>query len=78
MQSRQVVIYTRAHCGLCDDAVRLVRELGFEPELIDIDHDESLRSQFNTCVPVVAIDGRVRFRGRISPVLLRRQLTSPS
>jgi hypothetical protein len=25
-------------------------------------------------VPVVAIDGRVRFRGRVDPVLLRRIL----
>jgi hypothetical protein len=26
-------------------------------------------------VPVVEIDGRIRFRGRVEPVLLRRLLT---
>ena len=25
-----------------------------------------------TCVPVVAIDGKIRFRGRVDAVLLRR------
>ena len=29
---------------------------------------------YNECVPVVFVDGRERFRGRIDPVLLRRLL----
>jgi hypothetical protein len=42
------------------------------PRLVDIDADKALRSRFDTCVPVVEIDGRVRFRGKIEPRLLRR------
>jgi glutaredoxin len=67
-----VVIYTRERCGLCDEAIRLVRRWGLEPQLRDIDGDEQLRAQFDTCVPVVEVDGKIRFRGRVNEVLLRR------
>lgn len=65
-------IYTRAGCHLCDDAERLLRRYGFEPRLVDIDSDPALVEKFTQCVPVVEIDGRVRFRGRVNEVLLRR------
>lgn len=68
----QVVIYTRNGCHLCDDAIALVKSYGLAPELIDVDAEESLRERFNECVPVVEIDGKIRFRGRVDPVLLRR------
>ena len=42
------------------------------PIEIDIDADPALRSRFSTCIPVVEIDGKLRFRGRINEVLLRR------
>jgi glutaredoxin len=69
-----VVLYTRQGCHLCDDAHELLRRFGLTPELVDIDADPQLQAQFDTCVPVVAIDGKVRFRGRINEVLLRRIL----
>jgi hypothetical protein len=47
---------------------------GLAPLCIDIDTDPALRAEFDTCVPVVEIDGRVRFRGRVDEVLLRRLL----
>ncbi len=70
-----VVLYTRAECGLCDEArelLALYRE--YLPPLVevDIDADPQLVKQFGTCVPVIEIDGRVRFRGRVSELLLRR------
>jgi glutaredoxin len=68
----QVVLYTRASCHLCEEAQRLLNEFGLSPKLVDIDADEELQKRFDTCVPVVEIDGRVRFRGRVEPVLLRR------
>ncbi|MBI1247684.1 glutaredoxin family protein [bacterium] len=69
-----VVIYTRQGCHLCEDAERLVRSLVSDCKLIDIDRDSELRQKFNTCVPVVEINGKVRFRGRVEPLLLRRTL----
>jgi glutaredoxin len=68
----QVVLYTRKGCHLCEEAHRLLSEIGLSPKLVDIDQDEDLKNRFDTCVPVVEIDGRVRFRGRIEPRLLRR------
>jgi glutaredoxin len=68
----KVVLYTRVGCHLCDDALALLRQYGLEPQLIDIDADPALLKQFNECAPVVEIDGKVRFRGRINEVLLSR------
>lgn len=69
-----VVLYTRSGCHLCDDALELLRQHGLQPVLVDIDADPELRDRFHTCVPVVEIDGQVRFRGRVNGVLLRRLL----
>ncbi|HEX2477177.1 MAG TPA: glutaredoxin family protein [Lacipirellulaceae bacterium] len=73
--SPHVVLYTRAGCHLCEDARRVLEEHGLALTCVDIDADPELRERFDTCVPVVEIEGRVRFRGRIEPVLLRRLLT---
>lgn len=69
-----VVIYTRNGCHLCEDAEALVRAHGLTPQMVDVDADALLCEQFDTCVPVVEIDGKIRFRGRVEPVLLRRLL----
>jgi glutaredoxin len=68
----RVVLYTRRGCHLCDDAQALLEAHGLLPECVDIDKDAALRERFDTCVPVVEIDGRIRFRGRVDPLLLRR------
>lgn len=70
----EVVLYTRQGCCLCDDAHALLLRFGITPRMVDIDHDPALREKFTTCVPVVEIDGKVRFRGRVNEVLLRRLL----
>ncbi len=68
----KIILYTRRDCLLCTEAAELLTEHGMQPELVDIDADPRLRAQFDSCVPVVEIDGKIRFRGRIDPVLLRR------
>ena len=73
-----VVLYTRAGCHLCDDAKELLEAHRIAPECIDIDADPALRERFDTCVPVVEFDGKIRFRGRVDPVLLRRLLAQRS
>ena len=59
---------------MCDVAQQTLVEHGLRPKMIDIDCDETLFKQFNECVPVVEIDGKVRFRGKVDPVLLKRLL----
>ena len=69
-----VILYTRKQCHLCEEAYRLLTKNGLKPECIDIDENPDLLEQFNTCVPVVEINGKVRFRGHVNEVLLRRIL----
>jgi glutaredoxin len=76
MTMPEVVLYTRAGCHLCDDAKALLERHGLVPTLVDVDADPRLRSQYDQCVPVVVIDGKERFRGRIDPRLLRRLLSA--
>ena len=70
-----VTLYTRQGSHLCDDAQALLLRHGLHPQLVDIDADSALRERYNECVPVVEINGRERFRGRINEVLLMRVLT---
>jgi hypothetical protein len=48
---------------------------GLRPSVVNIDDAPTLRERFDTCVPVVEFDGKIRFRGHVDPVLLRRLLT---
>ena len=70
----RAVLYAREGCHLCDDAELLLLQHGLVPEIVDIDRNDDLKSRFGMSVPVVEIDGRVRFRGRVNRVLLRRIL----
>lgn len=71
-----VVLYTRAGCHLCDEAAQTLRDHGLTAERVDVDAHPALRERYNECVPVVEIDGKVRFRGRIDAVLLRRLIAA--
>lgn len=68
-------VLTRKQCRLCDDAVAVL--LSFQDalptiEIVEIDSDNQLVRQFGESVPVVEIDGRIRFRGNVQPLLLKR------
>jgi glutaredoxin len=75
-----VRLYTRAGCHLCDDAWALLEEArerhGFNLEAVDVDTDPELAARYGLEVPVVEVNDKVRFRGRINPILLRRLLES--
>ncbi|MCI0381082.1 MAG: glutaredoxin family protein [Gemmataceae bacterium] len=74
----QLIMYTRHQCPLCDEAWRLLEEnrnlYGYRLEKVDIDASPDLRARYDQCVPVVEINGKVRFRGKVNPVLLQRIL----
>jgi glutaredoxin len=67
-----VVLYSRSGCHLCEGAKTLLQAYGLAPEEIDITSDPALLQQYGECIPVVVIDGKERFRGRIDEILLRR------
>jgi glutaredoxin len=61
-----LVLVTRQGCHLCDDALRLLRSLGHEPQQADVDADDRLHDLYDWRVPVVLLDGRVVAEGRIT------------
>jgi glutaredoxin len=69
-------LYTREGCHLCEVAHELLeqekRQHGFQLEVVDIDTSAELTELYGEQVPVVCVNGKLRFRGRINPVLLRR------
>src|SRR5262245_15790041 len=71
-------MYTRAGCHLCEAAWEQLqqaqREWGFALDAVDIDADAKLVELYGECVPVVTVDGKVRFRGAVNAVLLTRLL----
>ena len=79
----QLILYTRQDCHLCDVAKEVLEIHGqYLPPIteVDIDKDAILIAQFTLCVPVVEIDGKVRFRGHVDQTLLRRLIegTAPT
>ena len=72
----KVVLYTRQGCHLCQVAATMLARYGLAYESVDVDQDAELRARYDQCVPVVEIDGRERFRGRIDELLLRRLLSA--
>jgi hypothetical protein len=71
-------MYTRKGCHLCDEAWQQLEEkqrrYHFKLEKKDVDTDPNLIALYGQWVPVVLVNGKLRFRGRVSPVLLERLL----
>ena len=75
-------IYTRTQCCCCHKALDLLRDYQrryrFAIEEVDIDGDPALVASYDTEVPVVAVNGKVRFRGIVNRALLDRLLLAES
>jgi glutaredoxin len=57
---RDVVLYGRAECHLCDEARALLRSLdGVRLREVDIDGDDALLAAYLERIPVVEVDGRI-------------------
>ncbi len=69
-----IVLVTRHGCHLCDEALGLLRELGREPELADVDADARLFTLYDWRVPVIVVDGEVLAEGKIDREALARAL----
>jgi hypothetical protein len=69
-------MYTRQGCHLCETAWDVLaaeqRRCGYSLEKVDVDTDPALVAEHGLHVPVVAVNGKVRFRGIVNAVLLRR------
>jgi glutaredoxin len=78
--SREVVVYSRKGCHLCEivkeTLAKLERRGGFQWREIDVDTDDELRRQFTDEVPVVFIDGRKAFKYRMDEREFLQRLAS--
>ena len=74
-----VTLYTRPQCCCCHTALEVLQELqedhGFQIEEVDAS-DPSFEDLIGPTVPVIAVDGKVRFRGEVNRVLFERLLAS--
>jgi glutaredoxin len=79
---RQVVIYGRDGCCLCEEAlellerVRATRPFGLHQR--DIESDEQLLAAYLERIPVVTIDGVEAFELFVDEAELRRRLDEPA
>lgn len=77
---KRVVLYTRADCHLCSDALdsltRVRGEIPFELTIVDLDCEASAekRAAYDWEVPVIELDGRKIMKYRVDPGRLRRLL----
>jgi glutaredoxin len=75
-------VYTRAQCCCCHKALDLLetyrKRHGFTLETADVDADPDLSARYGDSVPVVAVNGKVRFKGVVNRVLLERLLRAES
>ena len=72
----RVVMYTRAGCHLCEDVWTQLEtarvRYGFALTMVDVDTDATLAARYGLEVPVVEVNGKVRFRGKVNAILLWR------
>ncbi len=75
---REITMYTREGCHLCDEAkaamTPLLSEFGAKLREVDIDEDPVLLERYNDDVPVIFLGGLLFAQHRIDPVLLRQRL----
>ena len=76
---RDVVLYTKADCCLCDDAkeaLALARaKVEFALREVDIESDPALFAEHRYDVPVIEIDGRRAFKYRVTARQLVERLS---
>jgi glutaredoxin len=79
-EKKNVTLYTRKDCCLCEDAKRVLaavrQRAGFDLEEIDIDTDAELRRTYNDEVPVIAINGAKAFKYRVTERELLKKLAA--
>jgi len=75
MRFHTVVVYSRPECLLCEDAVETLNQYRNwlpAPLEVNIADDAELLTTYREAIPVVEIDGKLRFQGSVNEVLLRR------
>jgi glutaredoxin len=76
--AREVTMYTRPGCHLCEETkasiAALLREYGAELREVNIDEDAVLRERYRWDVPLIFIGARKAVKHRVDLEQFRRQL----
>jgi len=79
-EPREVVLYSRKGCHLCEivkeSLTKLHKRGGFTWREIDVDSDTEIRRLYNDQVPVVFINGRKAFKYRMDEREFLRKLSN--
>jgi hypothetical protein len=74
----ELVLYSRQDCHLCDEMKREIERAGVAEaarlHVVDIDSDPRLAEHYGRSIPVLTIDGRVAFKGRLTARDLLRKV----
>jgi glutaredoxin len=75
---REITLYTREGCHLCEEAkaaiLPLASEFGATLREVDIDDDPVLHGQYTNDVPVIFLGSKMVAQHRLDPAQLRRRL----
>lgn len=75
---REITLYTREGCTLCEEArvaiMPLAREFGATLREVDVDDDPILHDRYTNDVPVIFLGSRLVAQHRVNVTQLRRQL----
>ena len=75
---REITLYTREGCHLCEEAkaaiLPMVSEFGATLREMDIDDDPVLHDRYTNDVPVILLGSKMVAQHRLDPAQLRRQL----
>ena len=75
---KRLTLYTRVGCHLCDVMKDQIEALSgrhaFTLDVVDIDRDPALRSEYNWDVPVLLVDGKKIAKYRLDEAMLIRRL----
>jgi glutaredoxin len=76
MSEKEITLYTRAGCHLCEDAATLLDRLGYRFTAVDVDADVTLQTRYGNEVPVLSLNGVPVLSGIIGEGALRTVLSS--
>lgn len=76
--TRQITLYTKQDCCLCEEMKKVVRsvagEIPLEIKEVDVDSSSKLKESYGDEVPVLFINGRKAFKVRVTVKELRKRL----
>lgn len=74
----ELTLFTRSNCPLCDEMKSEIARAGLPERFrlveVDVDGDPRLAEEYGRSIPVLEVQGRPLFKGRLTAPELRRKL----